>query len=140
MAVTLRERIEWRPEYSVQVESIDSQHQALVSIIGHLQEAMLEGKTRQIIAPLFTAMNRYTKFHFDYEEKLLAENGYEDLNAHRAEHARLIQQLKDLEDKYLQGTLHAGAPLMQFLRSWLLDHICVHDKQYSALLRAKGVA
>jgi hemerythrin len=138
MASTLRELVEWKPEYSVEIEAIDKQHQALVAIIGHLQEAMLEGKTRQVVGPLFAAMNRYTTFHFQFEEKLLEENGYPDLAPHREEHARLIAELKDLENKYLQGTLHAGAPLMQFLRTWLLDHICVHDKRYGVSLREKG--
>jgi len=135
MASTSRELIEWKPEYSVEIDSIDKQHQALVSIIGHLQEAMLEGKTKQVVSPLFAAMNQYTKYHFDYEERLLEENGYPGLESHRAEHARLIERLKELENKYLQGSLHAGAPLMQFLRTWLFDHICVHDRQYGAYLK-----
>ena len=139
MASASRELIEWRPDYSVNVKSIDSQHQALVSIIRRLQEAMLEGKTNQIVVPLFTAMNRYTKFHFEYEEQLLEANGYPGLESHRQEHAKLTAELKGLESKYVNGSLHAGAPLMQFLRNWLLDHICVHDKEYGVFLREKGI-
>jgi hemerythrin-like metal-binding protein len=131
--------IEWKPVYTVNIHSIDSQHRLLVSIIGHLQEAMLEGKTKQIVAPLFGAMNRYTEYHFEFEEQLLESNGYPGLESHRAVHAKLVEQLKDLEIKYLNGTLQAGAPLMHFLRTWLLDHICVHDKEYGAFLREKGV-
>ena len=140
MATVYRDLIEWKPDYSVDIPSIDSQHQTLVSIIRHLQEAMLAGKTRKIIAPLFTAMNRYTEFHFEYEEKLMEENVYLGLESHRDTHAALIAQLKELETKYLQGNLHAGAPLMHFLRNWLFDHICVHDKEYSAPLKEKGAS
>lgn len=140
MATANRDLIQWKPEYSVSIESIDNQHRSLVAIIGHLQTAMLEGRTNQIIAPLFNAMNQYTKFHFEYEEQLMAENGYPGLSAHREEHALLVEQLKDLEMKYVNGSLHAGAPLMQFLRNWLLEHICAHDKGYSAFLREKGVS
>lgn len=137
MASTARDLIEWKPEYSVAVDSIDKQHQALVALIAHLQEAMLEGRTKQVIAPLFASMNRYTKYHFAYEENLLEENAYPGLDAHRQEHARLIVELKELESKYLGGSLHAGAPLMKLLRSWLVDHICVHDKEYGVFLSAK---
>lgn len=139
MASTHRELIEWKPDYSVNIESIDSQHQALVSIIGRLRGAMLEGKTRQIVAPLFTAMNRYAKYHFEYEEQLLEDNGYPDLESHRNEHAKLVEELKDLESKYVNGTLHAGAPLMHFLRTWLLDHIGGHDQAYAAFLNERGI-
>jgi hemerythrin-like metal-binding protein len=140
MATASRDVIEWRPEYSVSIDSIDKQHRSLVAIIGHLQTAMLEGRTKQVVAPLFTAMNQYTKFHFEYEEQLMEKNGFESLDSHRREHARLIEQLQQLETKYMNGTLNAGAPLMQFLRTWLLDHICGHDKGYSAFLREKGVS
>lgn len=139
MVSTLRDLIEWKPEYSVAIDSIDKQHQALVALIAHLQEAMLEGRTKQVVGPLFASMNRYTKYHFAFEEKLLEENAYPGLEAHRQEHARLIAELKELEAKYLQGTLHAGAPLMKLLRSWLVDHICVHDKEYGVFLSTKNL-
>jgi hemerythrin-like metal-binding protein len=136
--LSTRDVIEWKPEYSVAVEAIDKQHQALVALIAHLQEAMLEGRTKQVVGPLFASMNRYTKYHFAFEEKLLEENGYPGLEAHRNEHARLIAELKELESKYLQGSLAAGAPLMKFLRTWLVNHICVHDKEYGVYLSGKS--
>ncbi len=135
--LSTRDLIEWKPEYSVAIESIDKQHQALVALIAHLQQAMLEGRTKQVVGPLFASMNRYTTYHFAYEERLLEENAYPGLDAHRQEHARLIAELKELESKYLQGSLHAGAPLMKLLRSWLVDHICVHDKEYGVFLSTK---
>ena len=135
-----RDLIEWKPEYSVAIESIDKQHQALVALIAHLQQAMLEGRTKQVVGPLFASMNQYVKYHFAYEENLLEENAYPGLEAHREEHARLVAELKELENKYLQGTLHAGAPLMKLLRSWLVDHICVHDKKYGVFLGTKNLS
>ncbi len=135
--LSTRDLIEWKPEYSVAIESIDKQHQALVALIAHLQQAMLEGRTKQVVGPLFASMNRYTTYHFAYEERLLEENAYPGLDAHRQEHARLIAELKELESKYIQGSLHAGAPLMKLLRSWLVDHICVHDKEYGVFLSTK---
>jgi hemerythrin len=132
--------IEWNSAYSLDIASIDSQHRLLVSIIGHLQEAMLEGRTKEIVGPLFDAMNRYTKYHFESEEQLLEKNGYPGLESHRELHASLIATLKELEQKYVAGSLHAGAPLMHFLKTWLLDHIGAHDKEFAAFLKEKGVS
>lgn len=135
MPSSARELIEWKPEYSVGVESIDKQHQLLVSMIAHLNEAMLEGRTRQIIEPLFTALHRYTQFHFEFEEQLLQSTGYAEFEPHRASHLALLNDLKELEAKYVQGSLTAGAPLMQFLRQWLIGHICHKDKEYGPHVR-----
>ena len=72
--------IEWDARYSVGIESIDSQHRLLVSMIRHLQEAMLDSRTGEVVAPLFNAMRQYTKFHFEYEEQLLKEHEYPELS------------------------------------------------------------
>jgi hemerythrin len=132
--------IEWKPAYNVNVAAIDSQHHVLVSLIRHLQEAMLQGRAKQVIAPLFNAMNQYMKFHFEYEEALLEEHNYPHLNLHREQHAALSARLQDMEMKYATGQLSAGAPLLQFLRSWLIDHVGEHDQKYAEFLRQKGVS
>lgn len=140
MTATFPGLIEWKPAYEFDIAPIDSQHRLLVSIIRHLQEAMLEGRTRDVVVPLFDALNRYTAYHFKYEEQLLKDNGYADLAAHQQQHADLIATLQELKNKYTDGSLCAGAPLMQFLRTWLLDHIGTQDKEYAAFLKGKGVS
>lgn len=140
MALPLRGLIEWSDDYCISIPSIDGQHRLLVSMIRHLQEAMLEGRVKAVVTPLFQAMNRYTEFHFEYEEQLFAEHAYAGQKAHGEQHAALVRKLWELEEKYSAGTLSAGAPLMQFLRSWLVDHICIHDRQYSGFLKEKGVS
>ena len=131
--------IGWSETYSVGVVSIDSQHHLLVSMIRQLQEGMLDSRTGEVVSPLFSAMRQYTRFHFEYEEQLLKEHAYPEFESHHVLHAGLIDKLKELEEKYQAGKLAAGAPLMQFLRTWLLDHIGAHDKAYAAFLRGKGV-
>ena len=132
--------IEWSPVFNVGVPSIDSQHQLLVSLIKKLQQAMLEGRTKEVVVPLFRALNQYTQLHFAHEEELLREYGYPEVAAHHAQHANLITKLQDLEDQFAAGRLTAGAPIMQFLRNWLTDHICDHDKKFASLLKQKGVS
>ena len=36
--------VSWKPQYSVHIDAIDRQHQALVAMIRELQEAMEEGR------------------------------------------------------------------------------------------------
>jgi len=50
--------IEWKPAYSIGIAPIDSQHQLLVSIIRNLQEAMLEGRAKEVVITLLGAMNQ----------------------------------------------------------------------------------
>lgn len=139
MSSSLPGLIQWNSNYALHIPSIDEQHQLLVSIIRHLQEAMLEMRTSEVVLPLFQAMRRYTDFHFSYEEQLLRQHQYPYLDGHEVLHAALLQQLEQLEVKYAERRLTMGAPVMQFLQTWLLDHIAVHDRKYAAFLHEKGV-
>jgi hemerythrin len=132
--------IEWNPAYSVRMAEIDRQHQTLVSLIRHLQEAMLEGRARDVVVQLFSSMNEYTKIHFAFEEQLLKTHEYPELESHHLEHSRLVARLEELEEKYATGELSAGTPLMHFLRNWLIDHIGNLDQDYAKFLREKGVS
>ena len=71
--------IEWQPDYSVHISSIDKQHRYLVTVIRQLQEAMLEGRARDFIRHVFEEMNLYPKFHFQFEEDLLEKHHYPEL-------------------------------------------------------------
>jgi hemerythrin len=132
--------VEWDPAYSLDITVIDRQHRMLVSMIRQLQQAMLGGNASAVIAPLFQAMNRYTQYHFQYEERLLKEHGYPQADNHHERHEGLIAKLHELETKYSSGQLKAGTPLMQFLRNWLVDHIGSHDKAYAGFLKEKGLS
>jgi hemerythrin len=132
--------IEWNPAYSVRVAEIDRQHQTLVSLIRQLQEAMLEGRAREVVVQLFSSMNEYTKVHFAFEEQLLKTHKYPELEAHRLQHSRLVARLEELEEKYATGELSAGTPLLHFLRNWLIDHIGNQDQDYAKFLSQEGVS
>ena len=140
MSVTFPSLIQWNSAYSVDIATIDSQHKMLVSMIRQLQEGMMTGRAKEYVAPLIGIMTDYTNYHFTYEEKLLEQHGYANLAAHRQEHAGLITQLQEIKEKYASGRLQAGAPLLHFLRNWLLDHICLHDMAYAGFLKEKGVS
>ena len=140
MSVSSSVLIKWQPGYSINISSIDTQHQYLVKVIRQLQEAMLEGRAREVIDRVFDEMNTYTKFHFQFEEEMLEKHGYPDLVGHHARHAELIDQLQQLAQQHADGKLSAGTPVMHFLRNWLLDHIGECDKAYAAYLKGKGVS
>jgi hemerythrin len=125
----------WRPEYSVHIDSIDRQHQALVTMIRELQEAMEEGRGRAFQRTLIKRLVAYTDVHFRFEEDLMSEHGYESLAEHVEQHRLLTSQVMDLQKKIRDGGVVSNASLMLFLRNWLTDHIMQHDQKYARVLK-----
>jgi len=128
--------IEWQPEYSVGIDAIDTQHQALVALIRQLQEAMAEGRGRAFQHSLIERLVAYTIGHFHFEENLMRAHGYESLAEHAGLHRVLTSQVREIQQRIHDGAVVSNASLMLFLRSWLTDHIMQEDQKYAPALRA----
>ena len=71
---------EWK--YSVNIASIDAQHQKLFAIADELHEAMRNGQAGPVLAKTLDRLVQYTKTHFANEEGLMKIHGYPGI--HRA--------------------------------------------------------
>ena len=78
--------------------------------------------------------------HFLYEEMLFDRHGYPQHEEHKAFHARLINHVATFKTRYDSGDKSFGPELLEFLKSWLNDHILTEDRGYSAFLIKQGVS
>jgi hemerythrin len=128
--------VAWKPQYSVNIEAIDRQHQGLVDLIRQLQEAMWEGRGQAFQRTLLDRLVDYTQVHFAFEEKLLQERAYESLAEHVEQHRMLTSQVRDLQQRMHEGKVISNASMMLFLRHWLIDHILEQDQKYARALNS----
>ena len=131
---------EWKPEYSVNIRSIDAQHQRLFAIGRELYRAMKEGKGNAAMAPILDRLVHYTVEHFTYEENLMRTNGYPGFANHKVLHDSLVKQVKAYQVEFKSGRSSLAVPLMQFVKDWLDHHIKKSDAAYAPFLQAKQVA
>ncbi len=117
----------------------DQQHEKLISILNELHDEMKSGKDREIQGKTLTELLNYTVYHFETEEALLEQNEYPYLIRHKAEHAYLTNQVRDLKARYDNGENILTIEILTFLKDWVNDHIIGMDKNYSTFLRNKGV-
>ncbi len=110
-------------------DEIDRQHGALFDLINRLHEAMRSGQTRKDQGAILAFLGTYTTEHFAAEEALMASAQYAGLEAHRAEHAQLLQQFQELQEKYETGSMTLSIMVMHFLKDWLSHHIQEVDRK-----------
>ena len=130
--------IQWNDELSVGIQSIDEQHKKLLDMINALNDALEAGKSEEILEKIFADLTDYTVKHFGYEEELFAKYGYAEEQAHKNEHAELIQQVQELQQKRAAGDFMISVEVLVFLKSFLLNHIMKTDKAYAPFLIEKG--
>ncbi len=130
---------EWKPEYTVSVSTFDLQHKKLFRLADNLHKAMREGRGRTVLASLLDELVAYTRTHFSAEEEILAGCKYPQLEMHRAEHAKLLQEVAKFQKEFAAGHAQITIELMDFLRKWISNHILKTDSQYGDHLNSQGV-
>jgi hemerythrin-like metal-binding protein len=128
----------WSPDYSVDIKTIDNQHQELICILNHLFIAVSRRQADKEIAVILDDLVGYTKTHFALEERLMQQANYEGFEAHKLEHKKLIERLDQLSKKFMLEEKPIHFELLSFLKSWLKEHIQGSDKKYSSALQKKG--
>lgn len=132
------ETINWRDEFSVGVVELDNQHQKLLAMINRLiaeRKVLTDPKT---IAELLTAMTEYAEEHFRAEEFLMAEYGYDKKNVQEAQHRAFIAKTQEFCQAEFGPNILSEA-LLDYLGSWLINHILTEDMQYKPFFQSKGL-
>ena len=130
--------IEWSVSYSVNNEAMDGQHQRLFKAVNDLYDSMNSATPDAPQAlQCIKFLTEYTRTHFADEESLMRDRNYSGLEAHRAEHERLLQQLREFERRIMAGTRESFVEddmIIFLLGDWLLDHVLSSDRGYAAVL------
>ncbi len=126
------ELIKWTEQYNTGITEIDNQHKGLVIIINELFELMSKGQARNKMDEIFDHLTDYTKKHFFAEETMLIKFAYKEYDDHKEQHTKFIDQLNVLKKDLINNNVTVSIKTLNFLKDWLLNHILVSDKAYSA--------
>ena len=135
-------QMEWNAGLSVGIALIDDQHKTWINKFNTISEAIELNQGPQRVAEALGFLTAYTKFHFDAEERFMAQYDYPEAASHKAKHEELKKTLATLEEEYLEdGATHILADsINQFVGNWLLNHIKEVDVQFGAFLNKVGAA
>lgn len=126
--------------YSVGIKEIDRQHSILVELINRLDYGLTHKIGKETMEDIINYLVDYTVFHFGYEEKLLAENGWQELATHKTIHQAFVNKVASYQQQLKHRDVNEIAEsILEFLKDWLLEHISKSDKKYGVFLNAKGI-
>ncbi len=131
--------LNWSGEYSVEVQSIDKEHQKLFDMLNELHDAMKVGKGSVVAPEILKRLIAYTCEHFAHEEGIMVRTRYPDYARHKAEHDKLTSEVTNIVHDFEAGKVVLSMKLLDFLRAWLQAHILGCDKRYSRHLQAAGI-
>ena len=138
-AKKVRPLMEWSAALSVGFREIDRQHERLVEIANALNAAMQTGESAGAVGRILNELVDYTVKHFAYEEDLMRQQGYRDINNHLAEHKKLIDDVSAYKRQFDSGHTHITVELLGFVRDWLVKHIMKTDTALARDLNGRGL-
>lgn len=129
----------WSTDYSVEVETIDKQHQKLFAMLNELHDAMKAGKGSLVAPAILKRVVAYTREHFSDEEGMMIRAHYPDFVSHKALHDKLTGEVVAIVKDFEAGKVVLSMKLLDFLSKWLQSHIVGCDKKYTVYLQAAGI-
>lgn len=135
---------EWKDLYSVNIEAIDRQHKRLFELGEEIFKIVKfksqEDDAYDKLAAVIYELKEYTKYHFDYEEALLKEYQFEDFEQHKKEHDDFIQKVSSITEMQIDLDQTAFAfDMLDYILSWISNHIVGSDKEYTSLLNRNDI-
>jgi len=124
-------RFEWSDTFSVGDERIDSQHKALINNVNDLLMACREGVGLGKLPETLNFLEGYVLEHFRDEEEYQRSLGYPGYDAHRAEHAMFIKDLRELKSELEKKgpSLALAIKTSSVVIGWLRDHFQGSDRE-----------
>ncbi len=132
--------LEWKPEYSVGVPRIDTQHRKLFEYFNELEQAMRQGKGRDVLGRVLRNLVAYTGEHFATEEDLMRRTTFPELAQHKAAHDAFVEQALSFQRRYEAGEVGLTVELISSLTDWVRNHVLGMDQRYGPHLKAHQAA
>jgi hemerythrin len=130
--------IAWKPEFSVGVESVDFEHEQMINLINEIYDEM---KTREDVDSLeqFVGDVHFAiSAHFALEERLMREAAYPEYDAHKEDHEELLDQIRDLMDRFISDPGNGFDLLQDKLSDWFEHHFATFDARLHGNLNVPG--
>lgn len=130
--------IEWRDEYSVGLPEVDHEHREMIAMINTLQLESASGADIASVVAALGEIHSRISAHFALEEKCMTSLGYEGYPEHKADHERLLDDIRDIMDEVTMTGRFDAAVLGERLSEWFVGHFSTLDARFHRRLGAHG--
>ena len=119
--------LQWSERYRIGIEAVDHEHRELIDLINRLHAELATRHAKLAVPAFFGDLLQGISAHFALEEKFMRERNYDQLTAHKADHERLLDEIRDIMDEFEQSDTIDSAELAKRLDAWFSRHFESHD-------------
>jgi hemerythrin-like metal-binding protein len=128
--------LQWKPEYSVGVQSMDDEHREMIDLINATYEKLKSDADADQVEEYLGEILSTISMHFALEERIMQNAGYGEFQEHKDDHEVLLDRLRDLMDDYFSDPVSGARRLEQSLSDWFAEHFSTFDARLHGELDA----
>ena len=131
--------IEWRDEFKIGIPAVDHEHRQLIDLINALHRQMSDKDEPAVVEGFLAELFAEISAHFALEEKLMRDLKYDQTDAHKAEHERLLDEIRDIMEAYADDAYYDYEDALgAHLRIWFSGHFSTADVRLHRFLQETG--
>jgi hemerythrin len=119
--------LQWKPQYSVGIQSMDDEHREMIDLINATYEKLKSDADADQVEEYLGEILSTISMHFALEEKIMRNAAYSEFQAHKDDHEVLLDRLRDLMDDFFVDPAGGSDRLEQGLSDWFANHFSTFD-------------
>jgi hemerythrin len=126
--------LQWKPEYSVGIQSMDDEHREMIELINATYEKLTSDNDVDQVEEYLGEILSTISMHFALEERIMRNAAYGEYQAHKDDHEVLLDRLRDLMDDYIDDPKDGANKLEKDLSAWFAGHFSTFDSRLHGAL------
>ena len=119
--------IDWDEKFSVGVAAVDHEHRELIGLVNEAHDRLMHFGTESEVVDFLGEIFARIAAHFALEEQLMRAKNYEAYGEHKADHERLLDEIREIMDDYEDEAFFSEEQFAHQLRTWFTEHFRTHD-------------
>jgi len=125
--------LEWREEYCTGFEGVDLEHEQLIGQINSVYALISDKAERDLVIDSLGEIYGSISAHFALEEQMMVRHQYVDYPQHKADHDRLLDEIRDITEEFEATEQLDDAGFTRNLGDWFKLHFQTHDARLHEL-------
>ncbi len=126
--------LDWKDEFETGIVYIDYEHRRLVELINETCANLGPHSSDERVAECLGDLYARICAHFALEERLMREKKYALYEVHKADHEKLLEEMRYMMDAFEAGACETcGKTLDDCLSAWFHKHFKTEDARFETL-------
>lgn len=121
--------IEWRDDYRTGIVGVDYEHEELIRQINEVYGLIEDSADKEDVIDGLGEIYGSISAHFALEEQMMIRHTYERYREHKADHDRLLDEIREITEEFEKSTSLDQAAFKQKLTDWFQIHFKTHDSR-----------